>query len=116
MIMDKNMLAADALAYDGTPTVLDLGTVGPGPGKPVRCFAQGSATLNASTGLTITDGITDTAATAYETIVGTLDAGGYLEFTLRSDVARYLKISLAGSPDAGAWTAGILMESGQTNR
>ena len=49
MILDKDMLAADGLAHDGAVTVLDLTTVRPGPGQPIKMFASGSADLAGAT-------------------------------------------------------------------
>lgn len=112
MILDNDLLAADDLAWDGTPTVLDLQAVGIGPGEPVTIFAQGSATFDPA-GLTITDGTTDTAATAFLIWACTL-AGKVLHLTLPSDVARYIKISATAGGSAGTWTAGIVLPGVQS--
>lgn len=113
MIIDKNNMFADDLAYDGTPTVVDLQAVGAGKGESVKIWVQGSSTLADATGITITDGATSSAADAHITWTCTL-AGKILEFTLPSDVARYVTLALAGSPSAGTWSAGITLEGVQS--
>jgi len=114
MILDKNAMFADGLAYNGTPTVIDLGSVRPGPGRPIKVFVQGSSTLAGATGVVVTDGATDTAGDALITHIATL-AGKIVEFELPSDTARYVKVALAGSPSAGSWSAGIVLPGVQTN-
>lgn len=113
MILDKNNMFADDLAYNGSPTVVDLQAVRPGPGEPVKIWVQGSSTLAGVTGITITDGATNTAGDAFITWTCTL-AGKILEFELPSDVARYVKLALAGSPSAGTWSAGVTLAGVQS--
>ena len=112
MILDKNTMFADDLAYNGTSTVIDLQAVGAGKGEPIKIWAQGSSDLATVTGLTITDGATSTAANALMTYTCTL-AGKTVEFELPSDVARYVKITLTGqSITAGTWSCGLVVRGG----
>ena len=114
MILDNETMFADALAYGGTPTVIDLETVRPGPGEPIKIFAQGSADLAGATGLVITDGTTSAAADALVTHTCDL-VGKLVEIELPSDTARYVGIALAGTPSAGSWSCGVVMPGNQTS-
>ena len=114
MILDKTMMFADALAYNGTPTVLDLGSIKKGPGEPLKVFISGSPTLAGATGFVISDGPTAAAGNALITEMGTL-AGKTIEIQLPSDVDRYVKVVLAGTVTAGTWSAGIVLPGVQTN-
>ena len=114
MLLDAEVMIADDLAHNGTPTVIDLETVRPGPGRPIKMFIQGSSTLAGCTGYVITDGATDTAADAFATVTATL-AGKTIEFELPSDIARYVKIDLVGSTSAGTWNCGVVLPGVQTN-
>ena len=108
MILDYNTMFANDLAYNGTPTVIDLGATKMGPGRPIRIFVNGSSTLAGATGVTITDGPTNSAANALVTYTCTL-AGKLVYFDLPPDVDQYVKVALAGSPSAGTWSAGLVM-------
>lgn len=114
MIIDKSLMIADNLAYNGTPTVIDLGKAGVGKGQPVILMVQGSANLAGATGITLTDGATVAAADAHETQILTL-AGQTHQITLRGDVNRYLKVALAGSPTVGTWSCGVVAGAVQSN-
>lgn len=116
MILDKETLIADDLAHDGTPTVIDLGSVRPGPGNPIKLFVRTSATMAGATGVVLTDGATSTAADALISHTATLDGGAIIEFELPSDVARYLKADLIGTTTAGTWTCGVVLPGVQTNQ
>ena len=110
MIFDNSQMIADGLAYGGTPTVIDLGMTTPGPGRPLRLFCSG-VSLAGVTGLTVTDGATSTAADtclSVDASSSTLNGGG-IEFDLPNDVARYVKVALAGTPSAGTWTCGLII-------
>ena len=112
MILDKSTMLADDLAYNGTPTVLDLQAVRAGKGEPIRLWAQGSSDLATVTGLTIVDGATSSPSDALMTYVCTL-AGKIVEFELPSDVARYVKVTLTGSSiTAGTWSCGVVVRGG----
>lgn len=115
MILDKNTLFADNLAYNGTPTVIDLQAIGAGKGEKLKIFVQGSSNLATCTGVAITDGATNSASDALLTYVCTL-AGKTVEIDLPSDVARYVKVALTTgtSLTAGTWTAGIVLPGVQT--
>lgn len=115
MILDKNTLFADDLAYDGPAAVIDLQAVGAGKGEKLKIFVQGSSDLATCTGVAITDGATDTAADPLLTYVCAL-AGETVEIDLPSDVARYVTVALttATTLTAGTWTAGIVLPGVQT--
>ena len=114
MILDALTLFADKLAYNGTPVVVDLKTAKAGPGNPLTIFVTGSPDLAGATGIVITDGATNAAANALIAHTATL-AGKTLQFELPSDVGRYVKVALQGSPSAGTWSAGIVLPGIQTN-
>lgn len=116
MLLDKNAMFADDLAYNGTAAVIDLATVRPGPGQPVKIWVQGSAGLTACTGFTVTDGATSAAGDAFLTYVCTLP-GKIVELELPSDVARYVTLTLTtgSSLSAGTWSAGVSLAGVQTN-
>ena len=116
MIFDNDLMIADDLAHDGSPTVIDLGSVGPGPGSPIRLFLQGHSIAGA-TGFAITDGATSTATDALLTITiaNVSEVNGGLEITLPSNVKRYLQADWVGTTSAGTWTCGVVIGSGQTN-
>lgn len=114
MILDALTLFADNLDYDGTPAVVDLETVKAGPGNPLTVFVTGSPDLTGATGIVITDGATDAASDNLITHTATL-AGKTLQFELPSDVGRYVKVALAGTPSDGTWSAGIVLPGIQTN-
>lgn len=114
MILDKLTMFADGLAHNGASTVLDLETLRPGPGQPIKCFIQGSADLAGCTGFTVTDGATNAAAGALITHVASL-AGNLVEFEIPSDAAQFVKVTLTGSTSAGTWSAGVVLAGSQTN-
>ena len=117
MILDKEVLIADDQAFStAASSVLDLETVRPGPGQPVKMFIQGSADLAACTGFTVVDGATSSPSDALLTVISTL-AGKIVEFELPSDVARYIKVTITTgtSLSAGSWTCGVVLPGVQTN-
>ena len=114
MILDALTLFADNLDYDGTPAVVDLETVKAGPGNPLTVFVTGSPDLTGATGIVITDGATSAASDNLITHTATL-AGKTLQFELPSDVGRYVKVALAGTPSDGTWSAGVVLPGIQTN-
>lgn len=114
MILDALTLFADNRAFNGTPVVVDLETVKAGPGNPLTVFVTGSPDLTGATGIVITDGATNAAANALIAHTATL-AGKTLQFELPSDVGRYVKVALQGSPTKGTWSAGIVLPGIQTN-
>jgi hypothetical protein len=116
MILDKDMLFADSLAHNGTPTVLDLGNADVGPGNPIRCFFTTETTLTGCTGLIITDGATSAAADDLMTLDDPLSAVGTIEFTLPSKTQRYVKIDLEGSTSAGTYSCGVVLPGVQTSK
>ena len=114
MILDKNALFADAIASDGTPVDLDLATVRPGPGEPLKCFITVSDDVSGMTGWSIQDSADGSTFEAYQTYTGNL-AGQTQEFELPSDVRRYVRLNLAGSVSGGTWSAGVVLPGVQTN-
>jgi len=115
MILDKNMMIADDLAHDGTPTVIDLGPVSPGPGEPIRLFVQGHSMV-AATSMQITDGATSAAADPLLDI--TLTAAEFnngVEIMLPSTTRRYVKADWTGDTD-GTWSCGVVLAGVQTNK
>lgn len=109
MIVDKTTLFADSLAYDGTPTEIDTGIIRPGPGRPLKCFIQGSADLAGITGFQIlSDDTTSPSTVIMEMVVNPV--GQILEFFLPSNIERYLNIGLVGTGTAGSFSAGIVMD------
>lgn len=114
MILDKEVLFADALAYDGTPESLDLETVRPGPGEPIKCFIIGSATLAGCTGISILDAAVLPADEPVMTVVDN-PAGKTIEFQLPSNILQFVTIALTGTVTAGSFTSGIILPSAQTN-
>lgn len=114
MIMDKEVLFADALAFGGTPETIDLESIRPGPGEPLKCFFQGSADLAGCTGF----GILDAAvAPADEALLDITEnpAGKLIEFDLPSNTQRFVTLALAGTVTAGSFTAVIVRPGNQTN-
>ena len=115
MYLDYTLMIANALAYNGTPAVIDLRKAGIGPGEKVRMIIIGSSDLAGATGYTVTDGTTNAASTAHSSHTCTL-AGKAIEFVLNQDVSQYVKVALQGSPSAGTWTCGVIgIGNAQTN-
>lgn len=111
MLLDNDLLWADDLAYNGTPTVLDLGNAGSGKGKPIKCFFTTSVALTGCTGVVITDGATSTAADDLMTLdPNDFASVGTYEFHLPASVNRYVKIALEGTVSAGTFSAGIVSD------
>ena len=114
MILDKEVLFADNLAYGGTPEIIDLGAVRPGPGEPIKGFIIGLTTLTACTGFSILDDADGNADEALMTVVDIPNTTP-IEFTLPSNTKRYVTIALTGSVSAGTFTAGLILPGAQTN-
>ena len=114
MILDKEVLFADALAHDGSPEEIDLGSVRPGPGKPIKGFITGSADLAGCTGFSILDA---DVSPADEAVLDITDdpAGQTIEFELPSNILQFVTIALAGTTSAGSFTAGLVLCGNQTN-
>ena len=115
MFLDNEVLWADALAYGGTPTVLDLGSTSPATGKPINCFITTLTALTGCTGLVITDGATNSAADDLMTLDDPMAAVGTVYFTLPAKTLRFVKITLEGTVSAGTFTAGVMLDGAQTN-
>jgi hypothetical protein len=113
MILDNELMFADDLAYNGTPSAIDLENIGAGPGEKIKIFVQGSSTLAGITGFTIKDGSSSSPSDDFMEITCTL-AGNIIEVQLASDVNRYIIVELVGTGTAGTWNAGIVMEGVQT--
>lgn len=115
MILDKEVLFADSLAHDGTPEVLDLGVVSPGPGKPITCFFTTEATLTGATAIAVLDDPDGDADEALITIEAVPAAGETIQFQLPSDCQQHVTIALSGTTSAGTYSCGIVLEGVQTN-
>jgi len=115
MILDKLNMFADALAYGGTPTTIDLGSVRPGPGEPIKCFFTTLTTLTACTAINVLDAAVLPADEVVLTITPPPAAGDTVEFELPSTVLQFVTLALVGSVSAGTYTAGIVMPGVQTN-
>lgn len=118
MLLDKNTLMADDLAYNGTVTVLDLRAAGAGRGEPVRCFFQGHSLTEAIggniTGFKIQTGATSSPATDLLTITATmaqLNAG--VQFLLpQTLLLRYIKPVFTGTgPNGGTFSCGVVLDT-----
>ena len=92
MLIDKETLLATTVA-------LDLETVRPGPGQPIKMFAD----LDADGDLVITHGATSTPITALMTVA----CVGVTEFFLPSTVLQYIASTFTGN-------VGVVMDV-QTN-
>lgn len=88
-----------------TATAFDLETVRPGPGKPIKMWAQ----LNAAGPLVITTGATSAALDALLTVQ--VPAEG-LEFELPSNTKQFIKSTFAATAPLGVF---VVMEGNQTN-
>lgn len=112
MLLDKELLFADSIAYNATPAVIDLGASGKGKGKPIKCFFTTEVALTGCTGIILLDGATSSPADA----LMTLDESDYAvvgtyEFYLPATVNRYVTIDLEGTVSAGQFSAGIVMDA-----
>ena len=115
MILDKETMFADALAFGGTPESLDLEAVRPGPGQPIKCFFTTLTTLTAATGISILDAAVLPADEAVMSITGIPAAGETIEFDLPSSVLQFVTIAIAGSVSAGSYSCGIVLPGVQTS-
>ena len=119
MIFDKTLLGANDLAHGSAVTAMDMGNANVGPGKPIKLYACGSGAtaLAGATGLTITD--CDTTGGSY-TAAGSITATNAeilagLTFDLPTNTRQFVKVDLAGTTSAGAWTCGVILEGAQSN-
>ena len=113
MIYDKAVMFADALDVAGTPTDVDLESIGAGPGEVLRIAVTVGEGVTGMTGLSLTDSADGSSFSALFTWTGNL-AGQTQEFTVPQDAARYLRLNLAGTVTGGVWTAGIVMPGTQS--
>ena len=81
MILDNELAIVSA-------TALDLESVRPGPGNPIKCFASG-VTLD----ITITTGATAAAAGDLQVVTGNPD--GIVEFELPSSTLKFVMFTFA---------------------
>ena len=109
MIKDNVGVFADALAYNGTASVVDLGGTRRGIGQPIKCFIAGHG-LTAVSAVVIVDGTTSSPGTTRMTWIiaaAALNAGP-IEFYLPDNCQRYVTISLTGATTGGTWDCGIV--------
>jgi hypothetical protein len=116
MILDKETLFADALAFGGTPEELDLGTVRPGPGQPIKCFFTTHAALTGCTAVNVLDAAVSPADEVVLTVTPPPAAGDTVEFELPSTVLQFVTIDLVGTVSAGSYSCGIVLPGVQTNQ
>lgn len=116
MQYDAKTMFADALAYGGTPTAVDLKTTKAGPGKPLQIHVQGHS-LAGITGVKVDHGATSSPTTDLleVDISSTLLNTEGLTLTLPDTVLRYVVVSLVGTGSAGTWTSGITLSAGQSS-
>ena len=111
MILDNETMFANNLdAVTGTSEIIDLGSVRPGPGKPVMVFISGSDDLAGVNGFTVGDSPDGTNFNTALEISCELD-GKLVQVTLPSDIDQYVKITLIGTPTAGTFSAGIVLDA-----
>lgn len=112
MLIDTYALFADELAYDGTPEELDLETIAPGPGKPIKCFFT---TLVELEDIETVNVLTADASVADEALISFPPPapGTTLEFYLPSSTKRFVTLTLTevseGTP-AGSFTSGVVLD------
>jgi hypothetical protein len=112
MLTDDKVMFAEALAYGGTPNVIDLGATAKAIGQPIKCFIVGHS-LAGVTAIVVNDGTTSSPATTRMTIVvsaATLNAGVF-EFYLPANTQRYITLAAPTGGSGGTYTAGIVLGS-----
>lgn len=118
MIFDNDNMFFDGAAYSATSSIIDLGMAGAGAGRPINVHASAAGDAADITAIVLVDGTTSTPATALMTVATTAtemnDQG--VTFTLPSSTSRYVQISALTAASAGTITAGIILDSGQTNK
>jgi hypothetical protein len=113
MILDKEVLFGDAAAYNAGVEI-DLDTVRPGPGKPIKCFFTTLTTLTNCTAIAVLDAPHTVPDEALITIEAVPAAGETIEFDLPSDTQQFVALSLTAAT-AGTFTSGVVLEGVQTN-
>jgi len=113
MIIDKSVLIADGLGFGTASAAIDLGRVSPGKGEPITIFIQGHSDLVGVLTVTITTGTT-TSPTDNLCVVSRISASDHVTFTLPSHAKQYIKLTPTVA-SAGNWSAGVIMQPGQTN-
>lgn len=111
MIFDKQLMIADGLAHGGTPTEIDFGEAGKGPGEEVIIGLIGHSLAGADGFKVYSDNTAaqDTEIMDVTRTAAQLNAGVYL--AVPKFVLRYLKVALTGTTTAGTWTCGIIKEA-----
>ena len=119
MILDKEVVFALNQAFgDAAGDAIDLesisanGAVGPGPGNPIKCFAQGNG-LTGATGIYVEHGDTSTTANHMEILSASV-VNDLVEFELPSDIKQFVRVGILGTLSAGTWSAGIILPGAQT--
>ena len=123
MILDKETLLLDEVAYNdaaiATPVAFDLGRVRPGPGQPIKMFANnGGADIAGLTALTITD--CDTTGGSYTALM-TIPIGfaelklATFFFDLPVHTRQFIKVAWTSIATSGTdISLGVVMQD-QTN-
>lgn len=115
MYFDAKNMFASSLAFGGTPSVVDLYHSKMGPGTRLKIELIGNGLVGA-TGFKIVDGPTTSPAddlVEFDFTAAELNDG--VTVHIPETVNRYVTIALVGG-SAGEYTAGIVLEEGQTNR
>jgi len=113
MILDNEVMFGDAAAYNAGVEI-DLGSVRPGPGNPIKCFFTTLTTLTDCTAIAVLDAPHTVPDEALMTIGGVPAAGETIEFELPSDTQQFVILSLTAA-SAGTFTAGVVLPGVQTN-
>ena len=113
-MIDKALSFCSAMAYNGTPAVIDLGTTNPGPGYQIKGRLQGSG-VTGMPALVILTGSTSSPSTTIDTIPCThTQANAGFNFTLPpAQLLRYVTVAFTNI-SAGTITDCSLMLDHQT--
>ena len=118
MLLDKDVLFADSLAFGGVPAELDLGNAAAGPGKPIKCFFTTEVFLAGCAGIILIDGpivggAVNVLMTLNQNIFATV---GTYEFEIPATVDQFVTIALEGIVTAGQYSSGIVLEGVQLSK
>jgi hypothetical protein len=110
MILDSTLILAQDQDATVAPTLeVDLGSSAAGPGEPVTIFVSGSEDIAGVDGFSVMNSPDMGTYTEAMTVPCDL-AGNTVQATLPSDVQRYIKIELTGTPTAGKFSAGLVLD------
>jgi hypothetical protein len=115
MLQDALDLFADELAYNGSPTEIDLGSPRPGPGEPLKIFFMAHEALTGCTGLQVLTADESPADENLMSIDNLPPVGEVASFMLPSTTKRFVTIDLLGTVTAGSFSSGVCFLA-QSNR